>query len=226
MANDRKPMRTGIFGGTFNPIHLAHLRIAEEVREACGLDRILFLPAALPPHKQLATCTPFPDRLAMVEAAVADHPQFSACDLEAQRSGASYSVDTLEVLQRLYPKDSLYFIIGLDSFFDISSWKDYPRLFKLANIVVAHRPEYDDDAPLRRLPIALADQFCYDERSFTYRHKCGNELIFVSETRLAISSTALREQVRNKRSIRYLVPTEVATYIQKHHLYLEKEDIA
>jgi nicotinate-nucleotide adenylyltransferase len=162
----------------------------------------------------------------MVEAAVADHPDFSASDLESHRKGASYSVDTLELLQELYPDDDLYFIIGLDSFFDIGSWKDYTRLFELANIVVAHRPEYGDDDPRNRLPVALADQFCYDAGSKNLRHKCGNELIFVAETRLAISSTKLRAQVRNKGSIRYLVPTEVETYIQKHHLYCEKEDNA
>ena len=219
-------MRTGIFGGTFNPIHMAHLRIAEEVREACALDRVLFLPAALPPHKQLANDTSFKHRLAMVEAAVADHPDFSASDLESHRKGASYSVDTLEVLQELYPDDDLYFIIGLDSFFDIGSWKDYTRLFELANIVVAHRPEYGDDDPRNRLPVALADQFCYDSCSINLRHKCGNELIFVAETRLTISSTRLREQVLNSRSIRYLVPTKVEAYIQKHHLYREKEENA
>lgn len=219
-------MRTGIFGGTFNPIHLAHLRIAEEAREACGLDRVLFLPAALPPHKQSGVDTPFIHRLAMVEAATADHPHFSACGLEAERTGASYSVDTLEALQRLYPDDSLYFIIGLDSFCDITSWKEYPRLFELANIVVAHRPDYGDDDPRKRLPVALADQFCYDEGSFNLRHKCGKELIFVAETRLAISSTILRERVAMRRSIRYLVPTAVESYIQEHHLYREKEDNA
>ncbi len=219
-------MRTGIFGGTFNPIHLAHLRIAEEAREACGLDRVLFLPAALPPHKQSATDTPFKHRLAMVEAAVADHPGFIASDLEAQRTGASYSVDTLEALQQLYPDDSLYFIIGLDSFCDIASWKNYPRLFELANIVVAHRPDYGNDDPRTLLPVALSDQFCYDKGSVNLRHKCGNELIFVGETRLAIASTTLRDQVAQKRSIRYLVPPSVEAYIQTHNLYSEKEDNA
>ena len=219
-------MRTGIFGGTFNPIHLAHLRVAEEVREACNLDRILFLPAALPPHKQGLTSTPFHHRLAMVEAAIADHPNFSASDLETERSGVNYSVDTLEELQRLYPDDSLYFIIGLDSFCDITSWKNYPRLFELANIVVAHRPDCGDEDPRSRLPIALADQFCYDDCSFNLRHKCGKELIFVTETRLAISSTVLRERIAKKSSIRYLVPAEVEAYIQKHHLYREKEGTA
>ena len=94
-------MRTGIFGGTFNPIHLAHLRVAEEVREACGLDRVIFLPAALPPHKHSAADTPFHYRLAMVEAAIADHPGFIASDLESKRTGASYSVETLKALQQL-----------------------------------------------------------------------------------------------------------------------------
>ena len=219
-------MQTGIFGGTFNPIHLAHLRVAEEVREACGLDRVIFLPAALPPHKQTASDTPFQHRLAMVEAAIADHPGFIASDLETERSGASYSVDTLEALQQLYPDDSLYFIIGLDSFRDITSWKDYPRLFELANIVVAHRPDYGNDDPRALLPVALTDQFCYDGGSVNLRHKCGNELIFVAETRLAISSTMLREQVAKKRSIRYLVPPAVEAYIQTHNLYREKEDNA
>ena len=219
-------MRTGIFGGTFNPIHLAHLRIAEEVREACGLELVIFLPAALPPHKQSATDTPFHHRLAMVEAAIADHPGFIASDLESKRAGASYSVETLEALQQLYPDDTLYFIIGLDSFCDIASWKDYPRLFELANIVVAHRPGYGNDDPGALLPVALADQFCYDADSVNLSHKCGNELIFVAETRLAISSTMLREHVAQERSIRYLVPPAVEAYIQIHNLYREKEDNA
>jgi nicotinate-nucleotide adenylyltransferase len=219
-------MRTGIFGGTFNPIHLAHLRIAEEVREACALQRILFLPAALPPHKEVADGTPFRHRLAMVEAAVADHPDFVASDFEAHRSGTSYSVDTLLALHKLYPDDEFYFIIGLDSFLEITSWKDYPRLFELANVVVCHRPDYGTDDPRKRLPVALARQFCYDDDSVNLRHKYGKRLIFVAETKLAISSTVIRGQVREGRSIRYLVPAAVEAYIQKHHLYIEKEDNA
>jgi nicotinate-nucleotide adenylyltransferase len=108
-------MKTGILGGTFNPIHLAHLRIAEEVRLACGLDRVLFMPAATPPHKPLADDIPFAHRYAMVEAAVADNPYFSGCDLEAQRPGKSYSVATLEILHDQFPEDEFYFIIGMDS---------------------------------------------------------------------------------------------------------------
>jgi nicotinate-nucleotide adenylyltransferase len=162
----------------------------------------------------------------MVEAAIADHPGFIASDLETERAGASYSVDTLEELHRRYPDDNLYFIIGLDSFCDIASWKDYPRLFELANIVVAHRPDYGNDDPKDLLPVALTDQFCYDGGSVNLRHKCGNELVFVAETRLAISSTRLRDQVAHKCSIRYLVPAAVEAYIKTHNLYCEKEDTA
>jgi len=212
-------MRTGIFGGTFNPIHLAHLRVAEEVREACHLDRILFLPAAIPPHKTIAADIPFSDRLAMVAAAVVDHPDFFADDMEAQRPGASYSVHTFELLQRRFPDDDFFFIIGLDSFLDITSWKEYDRLFCLTNIVVAYRPGYGDDDPRQFLPVAIRDQFCYDKSAQNLRHQSGRELIFVAETRLEISSTKIRDLVAQDRSIRYLVPTTVADYIHTHTLY-------
>jgi len=212
-------MRTGIFGGTFNPIHLAHLRIAEEVREACALDRVLFLPAAVPPHKAIAADIPFADRLAMVEAAVADHPAFAADAMEAERAGASYSVHTFELLRQRFPDDDFFFIIGLDSFRDIESWKDYSRLFALTNIVVAHRPGYGDGDPRQLLPVAIRDQFCYDDASKNLRHNSGRELIFVAETRLEISSTRIRERVAIGRSIRYLVPATVEDYIRAHALY-------
>jgi nicotinate-nucleotide adenylyltransferase len=212
-------MRTGIFGGTFNPIHLAHLRIAEEVREACDLDRVLFLPAAQPPHKHIAGDVPFANRLAMVEAAIANHPGFAADDMEAQRPGASYSVHTFELLHQRFPGDAFYFIIGLDSFRDITSWKEYARLFSLTNIVVAYRPGYGNDDPRQLLPVAIRDQFCYDDASQNLRHLSGRQLIFVAETRLEISSTRIRELVAQQRSIRYLVPPVVADYISNHSLY-------
>src|SRR5512139_2891676 len=108
-------MKTGILGGTFNPIHLAHLRIAEEVREACHLDEVLFIPAAIPPHKPAPPATSFADRIAMVRAAIAGNPHFRVSDLEAHRSGKSFSVDTLELLRQADPQGERYFIVGLDS---------------------------------------------------------------------------------------------------------------
>lgn len=212
-------MKTGILGGTFNPIHLAHLRIAEEVREACHLDSILFMPAATPPHKLVADAVTFTHRLAMIEAAIADHPGFQVSDLEARRSGKSFSVDTLDLLRLADPAGERYFIVGLDSFRDIASWKDYTRLFELANLVVTARPGVELPDPLAALPVAVQNDFCYDGKLKNLRHRSGNAVIFLEETRLDISSTLIRRKVAAGESIRYLVPPTVAAYIVDHGLY-------
>ncbi len=212
-------MRIGILGGTFNPIHLAHLRLAEEAREACALDRVLFIPAAAPPHKNVAEETSFRHRLAMTELATADHPAFAVSDLESRRAGKSYSVHTLEILRRERPGDAFFFLVGMDSFRDIASWYEYGRLFELTHLVVAARPGSDVDDPLALLPVAIRSDFCYDAAARTLRHRAGTAVFFLSETRLDISSTRIRELVAAGRSIRYLVPAPVEDYIMRHRLY-------
>jgi nicotinate-nucleotide adenylyltransferase len=216
-------MRIGILGGTFNPIHLAHLRIAEEVREACSLDRVLFIPAADPPHKPVAEEVPFAQRLAMVEAAIADNPAFAASDLESHRTGKSYSVHTLEILRRDQPDQELFFIIGMDSFRDIGSWREYRRLFPLAHIVVAARPGISSDDPQALLPVAIRGDFCYDAQSKTLLHRSGNRVIFLEETLLDISSTRIRRLAADGRSIRYLVTPAVEEYVSTHGLYRDQK---
>ncbi len=214
-------MRTGILGGTFNPIHLAHLRVAEEVRERCALDRIVFIPAADPPHKPIAEEVSFAHRMAMVREAIEDNPAFVASDLEARRAGKSYSVDTLEILRAEAPEDEFFFIIGMDSFRDLASWRDYRRLFALTHLVVASRPGVEMRNPLEFLPIALREEFCYlcDKSLKKLRHSSGHEVIFLEEVFLDISSTRIRTLVAQQQSIRYLVPDAVATYIREHGLY-------
>lgn len=216
-------MRTGILGGTFNPIHLAHLRIAEEVQRACELDRLLFIPAAEPPHKNVAGQVSFAHRLAMVEAAIRDYPDFQASDLEIRRSGKSFSVDTLEILRRQDPHGERYFIIGLDSYRDIASWKDYARLFSLSHLVVTTRPGVLVRDPLEPLPVAIRDDFCYDKEAQKIRHKSGNYLFFLKETKLDISSTQIRNLLANGQSIQHLVPPVVGDYIEEHGLYLTEK---
>ncbi|MDX9710218.1 MAG: nicotinate-nucleotide adenylyltransferase [Trichloromonas sp.] len=216
-------MKLGILGGTFNPIHLAHLRIAEEVREARALDRVLFIPAAVPPHKPLAGDIPFAQRLAMVEAAIADHPAFAVSDIENRRPGKSYSVHTLEALRREAPAAELFFIIGLDSFRDLSTWKEYQRLFDLTHLVVAARPGAAEGDPKSLLPIAIMKDFCYNRASNSLEHRGGNSIFFVEETLLDISSTRIRRMVATGRSIRYLVPAPVLDYIDRHGLYRGQE---
>lgn len=215
-------MKTGILGGTFNPIHLAHLRIAEEVYRACKLDRVLFIPAAEPPHKEVSGEISFAHRLAMVEAAIKDYPAFQASDLELQRSGKSFSVDTLEILRQEDPQGERYFIIGLDSYRDIASWKDFSRLFGLSHLVVTTRPGVVIKDPLEPLPVAMHKDFCYDEEAKKIRHKSGNHLIFLQETRLDISSTQIRKRIRQGQPIEHLVPHAVAAYIEENGLYKEK----
>lgn len=212
-------MKTGILGGTFNPIHLAHLRVAEEAQKAFQLDRILFIPAADPPHKEIAGEVSFPHRLAMVERAIHDYPSFQASDLEIRRSGKSFSVDTLEILQREDPAGERFFIVGLDSYRDIASWKDYARLFSLCHLVVTTRPGVAIENPLAPLPVAIRGDFCYDSHAGKILHKSGNYVFFLSGTHLDISSTQVRQRLIEGQSVRQLVPPTVADYIEEHGLY-------
>jgi len=212
-------MKTGILGGTFNPIHLAHLRIAEEAQQEFRLDRVLFIPAAEPPHKEIADEASFAHRLAMVERAIIGYPSFQASDLEIRRSGKSFSVDTLEILQREDPAGERFFIIGLDSYRDIASWKDFTRLFSLCHLVVTTRPGVAIENPLEPLPVAIREDFCYDSHAGKILHKSGNYVFFLSETQLDISSTQVRQRLIEGQSVRQLVPPSVADYIEKHGLY-------
>ena len=212
-------MKTGILGGTFNPIHIAHLEIAREVQEACQLDRVLFIPAAVPPHKDVAGQISFADRMAMVKVAISNDPDFHVSDLEIKRSGKSYSVDTLEILREQDPGGERFFIIGLDSYRDIALWKDFSRIFSLSHVVVTTRPGVIVEEPLAPLPVAMHEDFCYSEKSGELRHKSGNRLIFLTETCLDISSTEIRSMLSNGQDVHEFVPAAVIDYIKKHGLY-------
>ena len=216
--------RLGIFGGAFNPVHLAHLRLAEEAREHCQLDQVLFLPTADPPHKTLPDESPsFAHRLAMVAAAIAGNPAFSVSDLEGTHPGKNYSVKILERLHSLYPHCDFFFIIGMDSFRDLAAWHDYRRLFDLTNLVVTRRPGVNHGDFLELLPVAIRPEFCYDSTGKMLMHASGTRIIFLEETYLDISSTYIRQLLLSGRSVRYLLPTPVADYIEQHALYRGRE---
>ncbi|MBI5569966.1 MAG: nicotinate-nucleotide adenylyltransferase [Desulfomonile tiedjei] len=209
-------MRLGIFGGTFNPPHVGHLRLAEEVAPLFGLTRILFIPCHLPPHKSVRYIAPPEDRLEMTHRACADNPLFEVSDMEIAARGPSYTVRTLEAFAARRDEE-LFFILGTDSLREIHTWKDHERLFSLANFVVVTRPGVDFRSAWAELPASLRAQF----------HESGDEMIHGTSTRLMpapveglkVSSTLIRTLIREGKSIRYLVTESVRSYIMDRKLY-------
>lgn len=213
-------MNVGVLGGTFNPIHIAHLRLAEEMREALSLERVLLVPAGDPPLKR-SGIAPANHRLEMAKRAAATNPALEVCDLEIRRSGPSYTVDTLAELRERMSGAALWFLVGADTLRELEAWREPARLFELAHFAVATRPGHD--RPLRELlPGSLARAFRDGPRGLV--HASGNELRSIPFTPLSISASEVRRRVACGASIRYLVPDEVIEYIGKHHLYREKED--
>ncbi len=215
--------RIGIFGGTFNPIHIGHLRSAEEVREAQHLDRVLFVPSGSPPHKAWHGIAPAAARVEMVRRAIAGNRHFRLSTTEVDRGGRSYSVDTLRSLSAAAPRARFAFILGLDAFREIATWKDYRALFELCDLVVTSRPAPSaPTALLAVLPVAVRRDFWYLPDSTTLRHRTGHHIFFQQLTDIDVSSSAVRERTAAGLSIRYLVPRAVEQYIHKHSLYSQR----
>jgi nicotinate-nucleotide adenylyltransferase len=208
-------VRIGLFGGTFNPVHLAHLRAAEEAREGCGLDRVDFVLAATPPHKSEAAIAAVADRQRMLELAVADHSAFVVDTSEADRPGRSYSIDTIVAAQARMPTARFTFVLGADAFAEIESWRRFDEIFARCDVCVLSRPGTAVDRP----PIAVENAFCYDATRRVYVHTSGNTLAFLAITALMISASDIRQRCANGRSIRYLVPRAVEEHIRVHGLY-------
>ena len=213
-------MKWGLFGGTFDPIHIGHLRCAEEVLEIFELNRIIFVPASLPPHKLDARITPFHHREQMVKLAIDGNPDFSFSDVECQRQGNSYSVETVEYFLQKYVKDlDLFFITGQDAFQAIRTWKDWQRLLAMCHFVVMTRPGYANMTLDGILPAEFSSTFAFDEKVQGYRGPTGRMVYFRQVTFLDISSSDIRRRAGEGKSIKYIVPDAVRHYIAKHSLY-------
>ncbi len=215
--------KLGILGGTFNPIHYGHLVAAEEVCDRLKLDRVLFIPSYLPPHKHEEDLPSAVQRLEMVRLATAGNPHFTVSDIEVKREGKSYTVETIETLRTIHPGTELFFITGLDSFFDIQTWNQWKRLLSLCSFVVLSRPGY-----------RFADLMKIDFMKGTAQELAkldGRELVhalFQSEgfkiymeviPLCDISSTDIRSRIRQSRTVKYHLPEAVETYIIKNNLY-------
>ncbi|MCF8063481.1 MAG: nicotinate-nucleotide adenylyltransferase [Deltaproteobacteria bacterium] len=212
-------MKLGILGGTFDPVHLGHLRMALEAAEDLGLDRVDLVPAAVPPHREAKPGASFADRLAMVRMGIKGVPLLGALDLEGRRKGASYTITTLKELHREHSGDlDLYFVIGTDAFLEIRTWKDHRSLFDYAHFVLMDRPGVRSEALkafLDSLDVPLEPL-----GADVYRVGNGrNRLFRRTGTFLDISSTRVRETVGRGKSIRFLVPAEVERFIMEKGLY-------
>lgn len=214
-------MKIGLMGGTFNPIHNAHLRIAEEARIACALDRVIFIPAADPPHKKLAGDVSFDLRCQMVLLAIKDNPFFELSPLEGDRGGKSYSIDTIRIFQKQMPDAELYFIIGGDSFLELGSWHRYADIFRSCHLVVFERPGCIIENPHDALPTIVKGEFGYDGETRRLSHVSGHSVHFVPGLLQDISSTEIRRLSASGQSIEQFVPPAVAAYISQQRIYNE-----
>jgi len=210
--------RIGLFGGTFNPIHLGHLRGAEEIREAFRLEEIIFIPSSIPPHKVTEKVMEAKHRLEMARLATADNPHFSTSDIEVSRPGKSYSIDTIHFF-RDRQQEALFFILGGDAFVEIETWKEFQNLFSFCHFIVMLRPGSQKNSSSSPLPKGLIPNFRYDPGEKAWVHLSGHQLYFREISFLDISSTKVRELIEKGESVRYLIPAEVEAYIQKHGLY-------
>jgi len=214
-------LRLGILGGTFNPIHFGHLRVAEEICEDMDLDKVLIMPGAQPPHKNSKSIAPFPDRLEMARIGTEASSNLEVIDIEGKRKGLSYSIETLRAIHEQYGDNlDLFFILGSDAFKEIKTWKEYEKLFDLTNFVV-----------LKRLGISLSE-FGYFIESLNLNFKesnikndflnpMGKHIFLKKVTLMDISSTKIREAIIARKSINFLSPARVKDYIEKKGLYLK-----
>ena len=195
----------GLLGGTFDPIHLGHLVIAEEARARLGLDKVLFIPAKIPPHKTYGTYAPTRDRLCMVQLALADNPHFGFSCVDLEREGPSFTLDTLSTIRGQYgPGVELFFILGADSLVNLKGWHRPQEIIRLTRLVATSRPGYTVDLAALEVEVPGISQV--------------TELLTSIE--IGISSTDLRARVRRGWPIKYQVPAAVETYIREHKLYL------
>jgi nicotinate-nucleotide adenylyltransferase len=221
--------RIGIFGGTFNPIHFGHLRAAEEAREHFDLDRVIFIPSGTPPLKN-QELVKIEHRLEMARIAVAGNPFFEVSPLESEGEGPSYSVKTVERLNTIYPSDRLYFMMGLDTFRELEKWYMPEKLVSLINFVVFSRPgssfkdfflspylRESDNPEKREFEIYALTHDVMECLELTL--KSGRELLLFRTSGFEISSSYIRRLVRDGKSIRYLLPAGVISYIITNNLY-------
>ncbi len=217
----RKKERIGAFGGTFNPIHSGHLRAAEVVQKRFLLDKVLFIPSYIPPHKNSVDIASALHRLRIVEIALRRYPRFIPCSIEIEAKGRSYSILTLNKLKEFYPEAELFFILGIDAFLEIDSWRDYEQVLKQCYFVVITRPGYHlEDAEgilggrYKEKTYKLSSSEVVEDNlllSFT--------IFLLPIEALDVASTEIRRRLKKGESVKSMVSEGVEDYIKKNNLY-------
>jgi nicotinate-nucleotide adenylyltransferase len=211
-------MRVGLFGGSFNPIHLGHLRAAEEVREMLHLDLVYFIPVASPPHKPAGELATAEHRLHMVALATKGNRYFMVSDVECRRPGRSYTIDTVRYfLATLRHQAQMFILMGSDQFAEFETWKDSDELARLCSIAVHIRLREDEQEP--RASLAALERFGYIKEQDHYVNSSGQTLSFLPTTYFPISASQIRHKLQRRQSVNYLLPADVVDYIQRHALY-------
>jgi nicotinate-nucleotide adenylyltransferase len=200
-------IKIGVFGGTFNPIHNAHLTLAEFARDRFALDKVIIIPANIPALKDTSDLVDKDYRVHMVKMAIHTNPNFELSTIEIDRKGKSYTVDSFEELKRLYPDDDLYLIIGADSFYQLEKWERFKKLIKLTNIIVAARNDCD-----------ISD---LEKKANYFKLQYEANVYILDMPTIDISSTIIRNRIREGRSVKYLLPDEVCCYMADNKLYLD-----
>ena len=204
-SEQAQPSKIGLLGGTFDPIHIGHLLIAEDAREALGLDTVVFIPAGRPWLKANQSVTDPQHRLAMVGLAIGPNPHFQVSDIEVRRQGPTYTVDTLEQLQQDYsPNAEKFLILGMDSLNELARWRSPERLFDLCVVVGVSRPG-QEEIDIDKLE-SIAEG-------------ASGKIVLISGPSVGISGTNIRDRVVHGKSIKYRVPVDVESYILEHGLY-------
>ena len=219
MANATGPV--GIFGGTFDPIHHGHLRLAEELAEKAKLGEVRFLPSGTPPHRTSPGATA-EDRVAMARLAIANNPRFAVDDRETRRAGPGYTFDTLTELRgEVGVSRPLVLLLGADAFLELATWHRWRGLFDLAHILVAYRPGFPIDTWQARMPEPLAHEYAARsmQQPLAVHLAPAGGIAAVSMTGLDISATFVRSALGTGASVRYLLPDAVLDYIQSRGLY-------
>lgn len=203
-------MKYGIMGGTFDPIHIGHLVLAEEVRNKFNLDKIIFIPSGNPPHKDNREVTTAINRYEMTLLATTSNPNFDISSIEIERKGNSYTIDTIKQLRKSYrDKVEFYFITGADAILDLPNWKNVDELLTLSRFIAATRPGFE----LNEM----------EEKIKVIEEKYNREIDSIIVPALQISSTDVRNRIREGNSVKYLLPEIVEDYIFKNKLYIEKK---